>query len=93
MVKLVDAGDSKSPFPRGSVGSIPTSGTIKNKGLAFTANLSFFAHFVDCARNCAHLRLMSQPILNFTDTVKKSPVLIIGFTYESSRKKSVRIED
>ncbi len=27
VVKLVDAGDSKSPFPRGSVGSIPTSGT------------------------------------------------------------------
>ena len=27
VVKLVDAGDSKSPDPRGHVGSIPTSGT------------------------------------------------------------------
>jgi hypothetical protein len=27
VVKLVDAGDSKSPFPCESVGSIPTSGT------------------------------------------------------------------
>jgi hypothetical protein len=32
-VKLVDAGDSKSPDPRGHVGSIPTSGTSKIKGL------------------------------------------------------------
>jgi hypothetical protein len=28
VVKLVDAGDSKSPDPCGHVGSIPTSGTI-----------------------------------------------------------------
>jgi hypothetical protein len=30
VVKLVDAGDSKSPDPRGHVGSIPTSGTNIN---------------------------------------------------------------
>ena len=30
VVKQVDAGDSKSPDPRGHVGSIPTSGTIIN---------------------------------------------------------------
>ena len=32
MVELVDAGDSKSPGPCGHEGSIPSSGTIDNKG-------------------------------------------------------------
>jgi hypothetical protein len=41
-VKLVDAGDSKSPDPRGHVGSIPTSGTSKNKGLRLFKALNPF---------------------------------------------------
>ena len=42
VVKLVDAGDSKSPFPWGSVGSIPTSGTRKIEGLAMIGWPLFF---------------------------------------------------
>ena len=42
VVKLVDAGDSKSPFPCESVGSIPTSGTIWNQRVAALAGAAFF---------------------------------------------------
>ena len=42
VVKLVDAGDSKSPFPCESVGSIPTSGTNHIKGLQRSMLQPFF---------------------------------------------------
>ena len=52
MVKLVDAGDSKSPDLYGHVGSIPTSGT-KIKTVLITKNLDhiitgdIFFHKID----------------------------------------------
>ena len=45
VVKLVDAEDSKSSDPCGRVGSIPTSGTRKIKGLAISVVSPFCLKF------------------------------------------------
>ena len=58
VVKLVDAGDSKSPDSCSHVGSIPTSGTKysnMDKGLGIDCLTPFLFDFGDCARNCALL--------------------------------------
>jgi hypothetical protein len=81
VVKLVDAEDSKSSGLYVRVGSIPTSGTNKIKGLFILINSFFCADFMDCARNHAHLPPADtlpaalRLILNFChlgyDTVQK----------------------
>ena len=57
VVKLVDALDSKSSGSCIHAGSIPAPGTNNIKGLAVLAIPFFGAEIMDCARNCAHLRI------------------------------------
>ena len=65
MVKLVDAGDSKSPAPRGHDGSTPSSGTKENKGLAIDADPFIYVEFVDCARSCARQYFLYSAYVDF----------------------------
>ena len=81
MVKLVDAGDSKSPDPRGHVGSIPTSGTKKkqvNKGLK---TINGFRSFLFLSGSLNSLPILSplfepetkRPVSSLTSPLKHYP--------------------